>query len=755
MGWIPASPWRRGTRFGALGVALALMLGLPAGAQAATFSVNDLNDAPLVNDAQGCQSTDDGLCTLRAALQAADLASGDTTVNLPAGTYELTRAQTSDRADDGSIGNLVVDNASGDDATNTVTINGAGAGSTTIEGMWDLTNGGVPDRVLEVIGGHGAQSSDQVDAQISGVTITGGDLQTPEGCESPVGGGLLVADGATVTLDRSTVSANRAAGDGGGVGVLDDAFCDGVGGQAATQPAVTVANSTIASNTAGDDGGGFAGSGFGTYVFTGDTFSENTAGFDGGAYDGTVGFAGDSGFADAASFTNDTITGNVASNGDGGGIAASIAATPTDDGARPALVAGGTPTASLTNVTVNANLAPDSGGNLAAGGGTISLQNTIVADGSAPQPPGNVSPELDVVTNCDGNVQSLGHNLFDNGGSDCGAVATDVTNPAVGIGLDALLPNGGPTDTEALQATSPALDAADASACPSVDQRSVTRGSPCDIGAFELDADLGVDASAAPNPSAVGTPTTATFTVGDSGADPASDTTFTLPIPANADLSSDAASAGSCSGTATVTCSLGDIGSSGATPGLATPALSTGATVTVTLVPTGGSSLSLTGTASSTVPHLNSADTSSATLIVPLQAATPTPTPASTPAATPTPTVTPTPVAAGGVKAATTIVPPVTVLPTAEACTSVRDFLIHIQNVVKDHLVSAVIYVNGHRETTVRHHLSAAVDLRNLPYGTFVVRIVARTNAGRTIVGERTYHTCRGRPLPPHKRLKL
>lgn len=727
---------------------MALMLGLPVAAQAATFSVNDLNDAPLASHAQGCQSADDGLCTLRAALQAADLASGDTTVNLPAGTYELTRAQTADRSDDGSIGNLVVENASGDGTTNTVTINGAGAASTTIEGLWDLANGGVPDRVLEVIGGHGEQSTDQVDAQISGVTITGGDLRTPAVCDTPAGGGVLVADGATVILDRSTVSANQAAGDGGGIGVVDDDFCDGAASRTGTQPDVTVTDSTIASNTAGEDGGGFAGSGFGSYAFSGDTFSENTAGSNGGAYFGVS--------ADAASFTNDTITGNVATNGDGGGISVSEpieSARPTDDGARPELEAVDVPTASLINDTVNANLAPDSGANLSASPGVISLENTIVAEGGAPQPPGNVSPQLDLATNCDGNVQSLGHNVFDNAGTDCGAVGSDVVSPAVGIGLDSLLPNGGPTDTEALQASSPAVGAADAAACPSGDQRGVTRGSPCDIGAFELDADLRVDGAATPNPSTVGTPTTFTFTVTNTGSDPASGTTLTVPIPANASLTSDASSAGSCSGTETVTCSLGDIGGSGATPGLASPALSGGATVTLTIVPTGGSSLSLTATTSSVVAHLSAADAASLTVTVPLQAA-----PATLPTPTPTSTTAvpvPPPVAAGGVKSVTTIVPAVRILPTTKSCTSQRDFLIHIQNVAKDHLVSAVIYVSGHRETTVRHHLSAAVDLRDLPYGTFVVRIVAHTRAGRAITGTRTYHTCRSRPLPPHKLLKL
>jgi hypothetical protein len=79
---------------------------------------------------------------------------------------------------------------------------------------------------------------------------------------------------------------------------------------------------------------------------------------------------------------------------------------------------------------------------------------------------------------------SGGHNLIQD--DTCNPVASDL------IGVDALLgslaDNGGPTQTHALLAGSPAIDAGDDSVCPATDQRGVARpqGGACDIGAYEL-----------------------------------------------------------------------------------------------------------------------------------------------------------------------------------------------------------------------------------------------------------------------------
>lgn len=60
--------------------------------------------------------------------------------------------------------------------------------------------------------------------------------------------------------------------------------------------------------------------------------------------------------------------------------------------------------------------------------------------------------------------------------------------PGVNPVLGALANNGGPTRTHALLSGSPAIDTADSSFCPSIDQRWWKRpsGDGCDIGAYEL-----------------------------------------------------------------------------------------------------------------------------------------------------------------------------------------------------------------------------------------------------------------------------
>ena len=72
-------------------------------------------------------------------------------------------------------------------------------------------------------------------------------------------------------------------------------------------------------------------------------------------------------------------------------------------------------------------------------------------------------------------------------------------------------------------------------------------------------------------------------------------------------------------------------------------------------------------------------------------------------------------------------------------CASRRSFVIRLAR----GLASARVYVNGRRVRTLRgSRLRARVDLRGLPRGRFVVRVVGRTSSGRTVVRQRAYRTC-------------
>jgi hypothetical protein len=196
-----------------------------------------------------------------------------------------------------------------------------------------------------------------------------------------------------------------------------------------------------------------------------------------------------------------TVSGNHAT-GNGGGIrgggaidsstiSANIAGGPGSAGDGGGIDAAGVSYFSLTSSTVTDNQAFNAavlgGGMRAEASGLVN--NSIVAN--------NVAHTLDqsvtAVSDCDGPVQTQGHNLSD--GIDCGF--TDPTDQqAVPVLLGPLGNNGGPTDTEAVLAGSHALDAG-ASCAPS-DQREVSRprGAACDIGAYELAAPLATTTNA-------------------------------------------------------------------------------------------------------------------------------------------------------------------------------------------------------------------------------------------------------------------
>jgi hypothetical protein len=85
-------------------------------------------------------------------------------------------------------------------------------------------------------------------------------------------------------------------------------------------------------------------------------------------------------------------------------------------------------------------------------------------------------------------------------------------------------------------------------------------------------------------------------------------------------------------------------------------------------------------------------------------------------------------------------------LPSARSCISRRHFRIRIHKVPGVTFVSAVVKLRGKRVKTLKgRRITAPIDLRGLPKGTYRVSITAKTSDGRSVSDARTYHTCASR----------
>ncbi len=83
-----------------------------------------------------------------------------------------------------------------------------------------------------------------------------------------------------------------------------------------------------------------------------------------------------------------------------------------------------------------------------------------------------------------------------------------------------------------------------------------------------------------------------------------------------------------------------------------------------------------------------------------------------------------------------------------DECQSRRSFPIRVKNLRNgERAVSAVVYVNGKRARVIKgKRLRSLVVLAGLPKGSYTVRIVTRTNRGRTSTEVRRYRTCVPKP---------
>jgi len=418
---------------------------------ATILTVSSTSDARDANPGDGDCDDGAGNCTLRAAIMEANALVGADTVTLPTGTYQLTMGGRDDAAHAGDL-----------DITDDLTINGAGADTTFIDG------GGI-DRVFDVKLGS--------TLEISGVTVQSG--------RSDWGGGIL--NEGTLTLTDSTKRDNIAL----------------TGGGVYNNGNLNVINSTISGNTTNSGGGGIRNDG--TVTLTDSTIRDNTAPAGGGIQNTNRG---------TLTITNGTVSGNLAGVY-GGGIQNSGTLTITNStvSANSGTDAGGisnTGTLTLINSTVSGNAADQGGG----------IKNTVLDCGPEMCPPGVTTMVNTIIAgntatgspDCD-ELTSLGHNVI---GRSSGCSFSPTTGDLVDVDpkLGLLADNGGPTFTYALLPDSPAIDAGDDGAAPARDQRGVPRsqGAASDIGAFESGGSVPTPSSTpaattSPTPTIVPAPT--------------------------------------------------------------------------------------------------------------------------------------------------------------------------------------------------------------------------------------------------------
>jgi hypothetical protein len=153
----------------------------------------------------------------------------------------------------------------------------------------------------------------------------------------------------------------------------------------------------------------------------------------------------------------------------------------------------------ITNSTFSDNASVTGGGGI-ANDGEASLKNTIVA-GSTNIFPGGTSVSPVPASNCAGTIADDGYNISDD--TTCGFAKTGSANNGDNVdpllSSEGLVNNRGPTETIALTAGSPAINAIPLADCTDqasppnriiTDQRGALRPSAgevqCDIGAYEF-----------------------------------------------------------------------------------------------------------------------------------------------------------------------------------------------------------------------------------------------------------------------------
>ncbi len=430
---------------------------------------------------------------------------------------------------------LVIDGDQDDDGNPDVTVQGDG--SSRVFRIDNTTAGFEGLRISNGVAGGGDEGGG-IAAYVSTVTLNACSVS---GNRTGNGrGGGIYGFSSVLNITRSTISGNLAAnGEGGGIAIKYHSVAD-------------IRDSSISGNQAGQSGGGIYSKYFSRLTLSDSTVSGNIAGGDGGGISHTAGqldirnsriadnrvtgynpggglslvsgpFAGDS----AITISESTISGNSAPNHAGGGIfhlgyygyhSRLDLARSTVSGNQAYYAGGlfnesvyaGNTTVNVVNSTISGNAADSYAGGVSNysyhGNAALTLLNSTLAGNSATA----VSGLLNYLDTPGSATLAVSNSIVSGGGSGNGVDCDDVGgSPAVNLRnlirdgtcapaltadprLGPLQDNGGPTETHALPADSPAVDAGDnlAAAGLATDQRgdgfSRIRFGTVDIGAYEL-----------------------------------------------------------------------------------------------------------------------------------------------------------------------------------------------------------------------------------------------------------------------------
>ncbi len=371
------------------------------------------------------------------------------------------------------------------------------------------TAGGVGDEgESSGAGSGGAIRTSAPSFSISGSTFTGNAAGGPGGggFDSGHGSGGAIDDtsGGSLTISESTFSNNTV----GGPGAEGGNGGGGAGGALDLYSSLLVSGSAFSANSVGGEGGEGSGSGaglggaiYGTFlplIISGSTFSANSVGGTGGA--GFASGRGNGGAIYASGLSLSASNSTLIANAAGGSGAAGSGGAIT--------LAGPSASATLASVTIDGNTVGDGG----AGAGINDIKPAGVEVAAVTAKATIISGNTGAgATDCNMPVGSSTYSLE---GPSTGDTSCGFDLPSADPQLEPLADNGGPTETQALPASSPAVDAVPETKCPtSTDQRGQPRPDNgeafCDVGAFELQ-----DPTVAP---AITSAAAATFQIGKSG----------------------------------------------------------------------------------------------------------------------------------------------------------------------------------------------------------------------------------------------